>query len=128
MKNGVDQSTNNLKASVDQLSNVSTQSGKLLEGIVEELDSFQQKQVAIVEIQNRFATTLKQIESSARDFNTDKLGLQETYKKLKEETLNSIKKIEELRDVNLKLEKEFDGLRKAVNSLPREEGLKATKQ
>ena len=128
LKNGVDQSTNNLKASVDQLSNVSTQSGKLLEGIVKELDSFQQKQVAIAEIQNRFATTLKQIESSAENFTSDKLGLQETYRKLKGEALDAIKKIEELRDVNLKLQKEFDGLRKTVNTLPRDEGVKATKQ
>ena len=128
LKNGVDQSTNNLKASVDQLSNVSTQSGKLLEGIVKELDSFQQKQVAIAEIQNRFATTLKQIESSAENFTSDKLGLQETYRKLKGEASDAIKKIEELRDVNLKLQKEFDGLRKTVNTLPRDEGVKATKQ
>lgn len=128
LKNGVDQSTNNLKASVDQLSNVSTQSGKLLEGIVKELDSFQQKQVAIVEIQNRFATTLKQIESSAENFTSDKLGLQETYRKLKGEASDAIKKIEEIRDVNLKLQKEFDGLRKTVNTLPRDEGVKATKQ
>ncbi|HHT9130250.1 MAG TPA: hypothetical protein ACFYEC_05235 [Candidatus Brocadiaceae bacterium] len=42
----------------------------------------------------------------------DKLGLQETYRKLKGEASGTIKKIEELRDVNLKLQKEFDGLRK----------------
>ena len=79
-KNGVDQSTNNLKVSIDQLSNVSTQSGKLLEGLAKELSSFQQKQFAMIETQNKFEILLKQIESSARDFNTDKLGLQETYK------------------------------------------------
>ena len=128
LKSGVDQSTNNLKASVGQLSNVSTQSGKLLEGIVKEMDSFQQKQVAMAEIQNRFATTLMQIQGSAENFTSDKLGLQETYRKLKGEASDAIKKIEELRDVNLKLQKEFDGLRKTVNTLPRDEGLKATKQ
>ncbi|MBW7898778.1 chromosome segregation protein [Candidatus Brocadiaceae bacterium B188] len=92
LKNGVDQSTNNLKVSVGQLSNVSTQSGTLLEGLSKELNSFQQKQVAMVEAQNKFEILLKQIESSAKDFNTDKLGLQDTYKKLKEETLNEMRK------------------------------------
>ncbi len=128
LKNGVDQSTNNLKASVDQLSNVFTQSDKLFEGLVKELNSFQQKQVAMVEIQNRFATTLKQIESSAENFTSDKLGLQETYRKLKGEASDAIKRIEELREVNLKLQKEFDGLRKTVSIPPRDEGVKATKQ
>ena len=100
----------------------------MLEGLVKELNSFQQKQVAMVEIQNRFATALKQIESSAENFTSDKLGLQETYRKLKGEASDTIQRIEELRDVNLKLQKEFEGLRKTVNTLPRDEESKATKQ
>lgn len=128
LSSGANQSTNTLKISIEQLSSASAQSSKLLDTMIKETDSFQQKQVAIVEIQNRFATTLKQIESSAENFTSDKLGLQETYRKLKGEASDAIKKIEELRDVNLKLQKEFDGLRKTVNTLPRDEGVKATKQ
>jgi chromosome segregation ATPase len=128
LKNDTEQSTNKLKTRVDQLSNVANQSDTLLVGMTKELSSFQQKQVAMVEAQNKFEMLLKQIESSAKDFITDKSGLQEIYKKLKEETFSAIKKIEELRDVNLKLEREFDGLKKAINSLPRDEESKATKQ
>lgn len=128
LSSGANQSTNTLKMSVEQLSSASAQSSKLLDTMIKKLDSFQQKQVAIVEIQNRFAATLKQIESSAENFTSDKLGLQETYRKLKGEASDAIKKIEEIRDVNLKLQKEFDGLRKTVNTLPRDEGVKATKQ
>ncbi|WP_347274609.1 hypothetical protein [Candidatus Kuenenia sp.] len=125
---GANQSTNTLKMSIEQLSSASAQSSKLLDTMIKETDSFQQKQVAIVEIQNRFATTLKQIESSVENFTSDKLGLQETYRKLKGEASDAIKKIEELREVNLKLQKEFDGLRKTVNTLPRDDESKATKQ
>lgn len=128
LRNNTDQSANKLKISVDQLSNTSAQSGPLLEDLANELKSFQQKQVTMAETQNKFEILLRQIENSAKDFNMDKLGLQEVYKKLKEETLNAIKKIEELRDVNLKLQKEFDGLRKTINTLPHDEGVKAAKQ
>lgn len=126
--NKVNLSADTLKTSIEKLSNISVQSTKLIDTMAEETASFQQKQTTIAEIQSTFVTLLKQIESSAAGFAADKSGLQETFVKLKEEASGAIKKIGELRDINVKLQKEFDSLSKTINSLPRDETVKATKQ